>query len=185
MPKWGQVLDVIYRNTPFGNTDLGTLSGIQSVLYFPGFAKNDGIKIYQGFQSKKFSNSRNNFSNFVRSPRGFYSYQNNKMYSLSIDYRFPICYPDFSVGKLAYIKRIKSSAFYDYAWLSVPSRDKDGIIYPNSLEMNMKSLGVELTSDLHIFRFFAPIEVGVRSIYRPNYQDFQFNILFSIDFNGF
>lgn len=185
MPKWGQVLDIVYRNTPMGNTDLGTLSGVQSVLYFPGFAKNDGFRIYQGFQSKKFSNSRYNFSNFVRTPRGFYSYQSNKMYSLSADYKFPICYPDFSVGKLAYIKRIKSTAFYDYAWLSVPTRDKDGVIYPNSLEMNMKSLGVELTSDLHILRFFAPIEIGVRSIYRPDYQDFQFNILFSIDFNGF
>lgn len=185
MPRWGQVLDVIYRNTPLGQTDLGTLAGVQTVLYIPGFAKNDGFRIYQGFQNKSFSNSQNNFANFIRSPRGFYSYQNNKMYSLSIDYKFPICYPDFSVGKLAYIKRIKSTVFYDYGWISAPTRNKDGVIYPNSLKMDMKSVGVELMSDLHFLRFFAPMELGVRSIYRPDYQDFQFNVLFSVDFNGF
>jgi hypothetical protein len=185
MPRWGQVLDVIYRNTPLGQTDLGTLTGVQTVLYFPGFAKNDGFRIYQGFQHKSFSDSRNNFANFIRSPRGFYSYQNNKMYSLSVDYKFPICYPDFSVGKLAYIKRIKSTVFYDYGWISAPTRNKDGVIFPNSLKMDMKSVGVELMSDLHFLRFFAPMELGVRSIYRPDYQDFQFNVLFSIDFNGF
>jgi hypothetical protein len=185
MPKWGQQLDMIYRHTPFIGSDLGTLAGIQSVIYFPGFSKNDGFKIYQGFQNKSFTKGSYNFSNFVRFPRGYNGYQNNKMYSLSADYKFPVCYPDFSIGKLAYIKRIKSSLFYDYAWLSMPTRDDKGNIYPNSLEMKMKSFGLELTSDLHFLRFFAPIEMGFRSVYRPDYQDFQFNLLFSIDFNGF
>ena len=185
MPKWGQQFDIIYRHTPFVGSDLGTLSGIQSVIYFPGFSKNDGFKIYQGFQNKNFTSSSYNFANFVRVPRGFYGYQNNKMYSLAADYKFPIFYPDFSIGKLAYIKRIKSSLFYDYAWLSMPTRDQNGTIYPNNLEMKIKSLGIELTSDLHVLRFFAPIEIGFRSVYRPDFQDFQFNLLFSINFNGF
>ncbi len=185
MPKWGQQFDVIYRHTPFSGSDLGSLSGIQSVLYFPGFSNNDGFKIYQGFQDKSFTSSSYNFSNVVRVPRGFYGYQNNKMYSLAADYKFPVFYPDFSIGKLAYIKRVKSSFFYDYAWLSMPTQDKNGTIYPNSHEMKMKSVGLELTSDLHVLRFFAPIEIGFRSVYRPDYQDFQVNLLFSINFNGF
>lgn len=185
MPKWGQQFDVIFRHTPFAGSDLGSLLGIQSVFYFPGFSKNDGFKIYQGFQDKIFTSSSYNFSNFVRVPRGFYGYQNNKMYSMAADYKFPVFYPDFSIGKLAYIKRIKSSFFYDYAWLSMPTQDKNGKIYPNSLEMKMKSLGLELTSDLHVLRFFAPIEIGFRSVYLPDYQDFQFNLLLSINFNGF
>ena len=185
IPKWGQQFEFIYRHTPFVGSDLGNLAGIQSVLYFPGFSKNDGFKIYQGFQNKSFISKGYSFANFVRVPRGFNGYQNNKMYSLSADYKFPISYPDFSIGKLAYIKRIKSSLFYDYAWLSMPTRDDKGNIYPNSLETEMKSVGLELTSDLHILRFFAPIEIGFRSVYLPDYQDFQFNLLFSIDFNGF
>lgn len=184
MPKWGQQFDLIYRHTPFAGNNLGTLSGIQSAFYFPGIMKNDGIRMYQGYQEKVFTETYN-FSDFVRFPRGFQSYQNNKMYSLAVDYRFPFLYPDFSLGKLAYIKRLKAAFFYDFAWLSVPAHDENGKIYLNYRELNMKSLGIELTSDLHILRFFAPIEIGFRTIYRPDYQDFQYNLLLSIDFNGF
>ncbi|MDP2337957.1 MAG: hypothetical protein Q8N05_16225 [Bacteroidota bacterium] len=184
MPRWGQKFDFVYRNTPFIGNNLGSLSGVQSDIYLPGFTRNSGLKIYQGYQEKHFTNSHN-FSNFVRFPRGFQGYQNNKMYSLAADYKFPIFYPDFSMGKLAYIKRVKSSLFYDYAWLSIPIVDKDGKIYPNNHELKMKSFGLELTSDLHVLRFFAPIEIGIRSVYRPDFNDFQFNLLLSINFNGF
>jgi hypothetical protein len=184
MPKWGQQFDLIFRHTPFVGNDLGSLRGIQSVLYFPGLAKNDGIKIYQGYQEKSFTHN-NNFSNFIRFPRGYQGYENNKMYSLAIDYRMPLFYPDKNIGKLAYFKRIKSSIFYDYAWLLVPVIDQNGIIIPNHNQFKMNSLGIELTSDLHILRFFAPVELGFRTVYRPDYNDLQFNLLLSINFNGF
>jgi len=183
MPRWGQQFDLIFRHTPFIGNDLGTLTGIQSNLYFPGFTKNSGLKIYQGYQEKYFTKSYN-FSNFVRMPRGFSGYQNNKTYSISVDYKFPIFYPDVSFGKLTYLKRIKSSLFYDYAWLSVPVMDKNGTIFPNDHELKLKSFGIELTSDLHVLRFFAPYEIGFRSIYRPDFKDFTFDFLISVDFNG-
>jgi len=182
-PKWGQQFDMIYRHTPFNDKDFGTLSGIQSVLYFPGFSSNSGFRIYQGYQVKTFSSSYS-FSDFVRYPRGFHGYQNNKMYSISTDYKIPLFYPDFSFGKLAYFKRIKSSFFYDWAWLSIPVVDNEGVIYPNAHEMKMQSLGIELTGDLNVLRFFAPIQLGFRTIYRPEFNDFQYNLLFAIDFNG-
>lgn len=183
MPRWGQQFDLIYRYTPFIGNDLGTLAGFQSALFFPGLTKHSGLRVYQGYQEKRFTKSYN-FSNFVHFPRGFNGYQNNKAYSLSVDYKFPICYPDFSVGKLAYIKRLKSSVFFDYSWLSVPV-DKNGTIFPNAHEMELKSFGLELTSDLHLLRFFAPFEFGFRSVYRPEFEDFAFDLLISVDFNGF
>jgi len=185
MPKWGQQLDVVYRHTPFSTYDLGTLFGIQSALYFPGILKNDGFKFYLGFQNKTIADNGYSFANIVRFPRGFAGYQNNRMFSTSVDYKLPLFYPDFSLGKLAYFKRLKSSFFYDYAWLSLPTRDKNGKLYPNSITTDMKSVGVEITSDLHVLRFFAPIELGIRTIYRPDYQDFQVNLLLSVNFNGF
>jgi len=184
MPRWGQQFDLIYRYTPFIGKNLGTMAGIQSVLFFPGLTRHSGIRVYQGYQEKRFTRSYS-FSNFVHFPRGFRGYQNNKVYSLSVDYKFPICYPDFSLGKLAYIKRLKSSVFYDYSWLSVPIVDKNGTSFPNHHEMKLKSIGLELTSDLHLLRFFAPLELGFRSVYRPEFQDFAFDLLVSIDFNGF
>ncbi len=185
MPKWGQQFDIVFRHTPFEAYNLGTLFGIQSALYFPGFLKNDGIKIYQGFQNKTFPNNGYSFSNVIRFPRGFTGYQNNKMYSILTEYRLPLIYPDFNIGKLAYIKRIKATVFYDYAWLSIPIRDKNGNLHPNSITGTMKSYGIELNSDLHILRFFAPVELGIRTVYRPDYKDFQANLLLSVNFNGF
>lgn len=185
IPRLGESIDIVYRHTPWGAHDLGDLFGIQIVLYLPGFLKNDCLKLYQGFQNKAFSSQGFSFGNFVRFPRGFMSYQSNKMYSLAADYKLPLLYPDFSLGKLAYFKRVKSSIFCDYAWLSMPSRDKNGVIYPNSITAEMKSCGIELTTDLHILRFFAPIELGIRTTYRPDYKDFQANLLLSVNFNGF
>jgi hypothetical protein len=184
MPKWGQQIDMIFRHTPFVGYNLGTLIGIQSELYFPGLTKKDGIKIYQGYQQKSFSRI-SSLADFVRYPRGFQSYLNNKMYSMAADYRIPLLYPDLNIGKLIYLKRIKSSLFYDYAWLSMPARDKNGKIYPNYSELEMKSLGLELTSNIHVLRFFAPIEMGVRTTYLPDSSSFRFDLLLSIDFNGF
>lgn len=185
MPQWAQWIDLLYRHTPLGISDLGSLSGVQTELYFPGLFKNHGLKVYQGYQEKSVTGNSYNFSNFLRFPRGFYSYQNNRMYSMSVDYKFPVCYPDFSLGKLAYLKRIKTGLFHDYAWLSMPVKDNTGKIYPNSVTMTMQSVGIDLSSDLHLLRFFAPIELGLRTLYRPDYGDFQFNMLLSIDFNGF
>ncbi|HZL11422.1 MAG TPA: hypothetical protein VFC65_15660 [Prolixibacteraceae bacterium] len=182
MPRWGQMFDLIYRHTPFTGSDLGTLSGAQSIFYFPGLTKNSGLKIYQGYQEKNFTSY--SFSDFIRFPRGFQSSLNNKMYSLAADYKFPVFYPDFSIGKLAYIKRLKASLFYDYAWLSVPKIENHKI-YSNDHVVEMKSFGVEMTSDLHVLRFFAPVEIGFRTTYRPDYGDFQFNLLLSTDFSGF
>jgi hypothetical protein len=184
IPKWGQQIDLIFSHTPFIGSDLGTLAGIQTVLYFPGLFRNDGVQIYQGYQEMSFANATS-FSDFIRFPRGFQSFQNNKMYSLAADYKFPIIYPDLSIGKLAYIKRVKTSLFYDYAWLSVP-KIEDHVLFPNDHTMKMKSIGVDLTSDLHVLRFFAPIEIGFRTVYRPDpeFRDFQFNLLLAINFNG-
>lgn len=183
-PKWGQQFDLIYRHTPFAGNSLGTIAAIQSVFYFPGLAKNDGFKIYQGYQEKSFTQFPN-FSNLVRFPRGFQGMENNKLYTIAADYVMPLAYPDVSMGKLVYLKRIKTSLFYDFAWLSMPLVNADHIIIQNKTVHNLNSMGLELTSDLHILRFFAPLEVGMRSIYLPDTNNFRFELLFSINFNGF
>lgn len=184
LPKWGQQVDIIYRDTPFAGKNLGSLFGMHSLIYLPGAFDNAGLKIYNGYQIKSFGKTQT-FSNFVRNPRGYESYQNNKMYIFGVDYKIPLFNPDLSISKIAYIKRISTGLFYDYAWISAPAIDKNGIIYPNHKTFTKNSMGVDLTTEINLFRFFAPIEFGLRSIYRPEYQDFQFNLIFSVDFNGF
>lgn len=183
MPRWGQQVDMIFQHTPFAGNNLGSIAGIQGSLYFPGLTRNSGIRIYQGYQQKRFANMTS-FSDFISFPRGFPTYQNDKMYSFKVDYKFPLFYPDFSIGRFTYVKRIKSSLFYDYAWLSIPAVDSNGNIHTGYHQLGFRSVGVELTSDMHFLRFFAPVELGCRAFYRPDYQDWGFNLLLSVNFNG-
>jgi hypothetical protein len=184
MPKWGYQLDMIFRHTPFGAYRMGTIKGLQTSIYLPGLLKNNGIKIYLGYQEKTFTTT-SGFSNFVHFPRGIQSYTNNKMYSLSVDYRMPLLYPDASLGKLLYLKRIKASLFYDYAWLSTPAFTQNHTFIPNYYQFGLNSTGMDLTADLHLLRSIIPIQAGLRSVYLPQTGKMAFEFLFSVDFNGF
>lgn len=184
MPKWGYQLEMIYRHTPFGAYRQGSIKGVQSNIYIPGLLKNNGIKIYQGYQVKTYS-ATSGFSNFVHFPRGIQSYTNNKMYSLSVDYRMPLVYPDASVGKLLYLKRIKTSLFYDYAWLSAPRFTQNHTFIPNYYQFALNSTGLDLTADIHLLRSIIPMQAGLRSVYLPKTGKMVYELLFSVDFNGF
>ena len=184
MPKWGYQLEMIFRHTPFGAYRQGTIKGIQSNVYLPGLLKNNGIKIYQGYQVKNY-NSGSSFSNFVHLPRGYQQYGNNKMYSLSVDYRMPLLYPDASIGKLLYLKRLKSSLFYDYTWLSAPLFSKEYGYIPNYQQFYLNSTGMDLIADFHVLRSIIPLQAGLRSVYLPQSGKMVFEFLFAVDFNGF
>ena len=105
------------------------------------------------------------------------------MLSLGIDYKFPLFYPEWSAWSLAYFKRVNVSLFADYAELK-------GDVYHNgeavnTFSTNISSFGTEITTDVHVLRFFAPFELGTRISYLPEADNFVFDFLFSIDFTGF
>lgn len=180
--RWGQAFMLNYNLSPAGDIEFGHILAAQSYWYFPGLLKNHGLRLYQGWQQKELS-GRNGFSDLVRIPRGYYKLQNTEMFSFVSDYSFPIAYPDWNLGKLLYLKRLRASLFYDYAQLTVPLFSSEGNI-TQSQNRTMQSLGVELQSDIHVLRLYAPLEVGVRSIYRPDMQDFQFEFLFSVNLSA-
>ena len=182
IPKWGQVIDLLYQNSPTGGLDVGDLKALQSYLYFPGMLHNHGIKIYNGYQTKS-TDADISFSDAIKYPRGYNSSPSNEMYSFSIDYVLPVGYPDLSLGKIFYLKRLRTSLFYDYA-------DQNGVIYNGSgsaglsYSRKLNSFGAELTGDGHFLRIVAPVSVGIRGAYLPDYQEFNFEFLFSINFDS-
>ncbi len=182
IPKWGQVFDLLYQNSPSGGLDIGDLKAFQSYLYFPGLMHNHGIKIYNGFQTKS-SDAGVSFSDAIKYPRGFNSSPSNEMYSFGIDYVLPIGYPDLSFGKLFYLKRLRTSLFYDHA-------NQRGAIYNENGSLGMSyskvlnSFGAELTGDGHLLRLVAPVSIGLRGAYLPDYQEINFEFLFSINLDS-
>jgi hypothetical protein len=81
---------------------------------------------------------------------------------MRLDYLLPLFYPDFSLGSLAYFKRIKSALFYDYGQGTY--NDEQG----NSITTSYQSVGIDLRTDIHFLRHLAPFDIGLRTYYRLN-----------------
>jgi hypothetical protein len=180
-PNFGFVLDGIYKHTPTGNIDIGTLKLAQTTLFIPGIKPNHGIRIYAGGQEKK-NTGGVGFSDAIRYPRGWGKINTNQMASMASEYKLPVFYPEWSFGGLVYLKRVNASIFADYAYLK-------GNIYKNGevsakFETNISSYGLELTGDANFLRFYAPVEIGFRSSYLPDTKSIYFDFLFSINFNS-
>jgi len=177
VPDWGQIVNLVYRHELGNKLEIGTLASVETNLYFPGIMRNQGIRIYNGYQTKEKKSSLN-FSDEVRFPRGISNYQNENLYTFGIDYITPLCYPDKSLGKLFYIKRIRANVFYDF------SRFKSAIY--NTVDthtQNLSSTGIEIIADGNIFRLLPiPVSIGFRTIYLPESSSFRMDGLMSVNF---
>jgi hypothetical protein len=180
-PNFGIVADVIYKHSPLGNTDLGSLMLAQSYIYLPGILSNHGIRLYGGLQDKNLS-SNYSFSESIRYPRGWGKINTTRTYSFASDYKLPLFYPEWSVGGLVYLQRVKASVFADFAFLNGNLYDNGEI--SGTFKSDISSFGIELTGDMNFLRFYAPVEMGFRASYLPAVKNVYFDILFSIDFNS-
>lgn len=179
-PDFGFILDASYRHSPNGEKGLGHLTAGQGILYLPGLLRNHGMKIYAGAQHKqKGDNFR--FSDIVSYPRGWGKTDTKNLSSLAINYKMPLINPDFSMGGLVYIRRINANVFTDFAHLQGSYNLGENL---KNFDYNISSYGMELTGEVNFLRFYAPVNIGVRTSYLKNIEEFSFDLLFSIDFNS-
>ena len=171
-PRFGQTLDLNFRNTPFPGNQMGDIFAAQTNLYFPGFFKHQGIRAYGAYQSYHPNiDVIYTYASIINFPRGYLGYMDEQVISASINYKLPLFYPDLSLGSLVYFKRFKINLFYDWAqgW--------------TGKQVNMyRSTGAELTSDLHLLRFIYPFELGVRAEYFPSNTSWGWEFLYAINF---
>ncbi len=171
-PRFGQSFTARYRNTPLnekwnGYQFSGTLN-----LYLPAFFRHDGLKLQGVYEQQAQITQQNKYSFYLFSsltayPRGYTDvpyYEN--YYKFSADYKFPILFPDLSLGPLAYFKRIRGGVFYDYA------QGKYGSDYDH-----YQSIGAELIVEFHLFRIDWPFEMGFRYSYLVKEKEYQPEIL--------
>lgn len=182
LPDFGWITDVSYRETPFGDNNAGALVAAQIRLYLPGFSRNHGTTLYAGTQQRN-RGEKYAFSDVISMPRGWHPKNNNQLSAISLEYRLPLFYPEFSLGRYIYFKRIKASVFGDFAALSGDTFHDGKVV--GQFSKNISSVGVDLTSDINLLRLYAPADAGVRTIYLPGEGKFRFEFLFSIDFTSF
>jgi hypothetical protein len=169
-PKWGQIVNLVYRHTPWADTANSQLALI-GYLYFPGFVKHQGIKIYGGYQKTVSGNY--SYSNLVAVPRGYTNVNYPKYFSIRSDYAFPIAYPDWDVPGAFYLKRIYSKIFYDYM---------QG--YQGNQVTDLSSTGIEVYTDWNFFSILVNVELGIRvsQLIPSNTQSYEFLFGFSVNY---
>jgi hypothetical protein len=169
-PRWAQVLEATFRNTPFSKNNLGSIFETELTLYFPGPLPHHSLWCYGGVQARNEPALNGyRFSDIITVPRGYTALYDQTIYSLSLNYTFPLFCPDWSAGSVLYFKRFKMNLFFDYA---------EG--YHGDALNIYRSTGAELTADLHILRFLYPFELGLRTIYLPGNSSWKFEFLYAV-----
>jgi hypothetical protein len=156
--RWGQVIDLRYRHTPFGDKQLGNIATAEGIIYLPGLFVNHGIKLYGGYQRKISLGSY--FGDIIDYPRGHVNIDNNRLQTFRSDYVLPVLSPDWRIGRLYYLKRITLRIHYDISQIDIPVYHTS-----NTINKTLSSTGAELLTECHFFRFIAPVKIGVRESY--------------------
>ena len=176
-PAIGQVIDFNYHYSPLVTNSADPIWTMEGKLYFPGLLRHHGIRIYGGFQHKIATGS--SLSDYISYPRGYTNLLNDQLITLRSDYILPIFYPDWSLGRISYFKRVSLRMFYDQGWVTIP------IIQQNSkYKISFGSLGGELLTDCNIMRLYVPANLGIRGSYLLDRKKFGLEFLFSINFGS-
>lgn len=89
-----------------------------------------------------------------------------------VDYRFPLAYPDWELGPLAYIKRLKGGLFFHFENIDTS--------HPNP----PRTLGAELRADVNFMRFLLPdFDVGMMAIYATEAANKRWLLQFGISYS--
>lgn len=180
LPRFGQIIDLRYINTPFEEEQVGTQLFVAASLYLPGLLPHHTLKLTASGQKQE--PARYLMSNMVGMPRGFDRQTAVQLRKFSADYIFPVWYPDMNVWHAAYFKRLKGGLFFDHATgneVYIQGSDNGPV------DRTFTSLGGELTTDVHLAHLIFPLEMGVQVIYRPVEDDLMAKFILSVDLNRF
>ncbi|MFI3305375.1 MAG: hypothetical protein R3Y68_02535 [Rikenellaceae bacterium] len=166
---WSYTLAASYAMAPTNNNFADLLS-----LYAKGMTR--GLFAHDSFSAAVcYQNSYDgiySFSSVSLLPRGFSStaINNNNYYATSLNYQFPICYPDGGLGSILFIRRVRLNVGFDAA-------QYDSYTYGRQ---RIYSYGGDLIIDLNPLRMPDTGVTSVKlSLYKPSRGTMSFS--FGID----
>ena len=140
-----------------------------------GILRNHGLMLRFGYQYQELDGKALYLpKHLLEKPRGYnFQYQTHRQWAFKADYALPIFSPDFSIGSLIYIRRMRANLFYDLSRNQARSK---------GAWTTQSSFGTDLIFDWNVLRMSYPITTGVRLIQPIDYGKFQVEALFSISF---
>lgn len=166
--RWGQTVELNYKQTPFGGDYESEQFSAQTNLYFPGLFRHHSVRLLGGYQQD--DNSEYQFASSISFTRG-YSYRSyDQFVNLSFNYKMPLAYMDWHLGPVFNLRRIYVNGFYDYGI----GRNEN----PMESDHDLKSYGAEVSFNFNLFRLLPLIDIGVRYSYLPDLDDKVIEIIF-------
>ena len=107
-PHFGQSILLQYRA---GSTAHQFL--VNGNFYFPGFGKTHSTVLNFAYQFRDTTN-KYYFDNDFPFSRGYITVNYPRLVKAAINYNFPLAYPDWGFGNIAYFLRIRANIFYDF-----------------------------------------------------------------------
>lgn len=169
LPRWGYQLQTAYAFDPRdrGFADLWTLYGH---LYLPGVAPHHSLRLaaarQQSFGGCRFPGGWRplTFKSALLVPRGFTTdeIQTDGYAALSADYRMPLCYPEWGIPSVLFIKRIRLGAGFDLASFRRPAAN-------GNERCTIRSYGIEAAFDFNVLRMPDSATSSLTlSVFRPS-----------------
>ncbi len=154
-PKCAQLVNISYKHLPFDDDYKGFLFSARASLYLPSIFKHHNIILGAAYEKQMdyIPKSQENyyFSSRMLFPRGYSAVSSDELSKVSVDYQFPILYPNFGIGSLIYFKRLKGSFFYDYALSSFAGTTNE-----------YQSAGAQVILEFNILRLRRTLQFGIR-----------------------
>jgi hypothetical protein len=174
--RWGQIFNIKYVKSL---DDTVTSEKITGSITFrtPGLLQNHGMQFNLRIKKELQSNDYLFQDTFIHA-RGYSQIPNDLEKVTSIDYRFPICYPDFGMAGILYLKRVRANLFYDMGTVELQAY---------KLNFTQNSSGFEIFMDTKLLNM-VPFSLGFRTSFLQN-TDFvdqskktDFRVIFNIGF---
>jgi len=148
-PKFGVNLYAQGQTTFAENFNSGSRIYLEGGFYLPSILPNHGFYFSGGYRKEAVLSAYRFQDNFIL-PRGYLKYFSNEVYRLSGNYGMPLACPDWALGSLVFLQRIKLYGFYDFSK------------YNNFNQWYLqRSFGTEVRFDFRFLRLLD-IDLGIR-----------------------
>lgn len=175
LPRWGYRVRLQHMFSPFNSENYGHIYAARLTTYFPGLVRGDGLMLRLAYQYQELDGKHLYLpKKIINEPRGYdYLYSTRQLMGFQADYSFKLFHPEFGIGSLLYIQRVRSNLFYDFFRNQARAQ---------GAWTRQSSVGLDVIMDCNILQANFPISLGARVVKPIDYGKVQAEALFTISF---
>ncbi|MDR1342158.1 MAG: hypothetical protein LBK18_02755 [Prevotellaceae bacterium] len=162
-PRWRLNFSANLQSVPAARQAYQKVS-LSALAYTPGVVANHSIRVYGGYEWQR---SPLMFATRMAIPHGFVlgNIAAPSIASYSASYALPVCYPDISVGPLAYVKRIRANFFIG----------RMDVYVEKQWTASFVGAGYEAIADFHPLRLPIVVSAGWRQTATRTFSAFRYS----------